>query len=113
MTYDCVTCGGNPCECFSEPMTPGLVERLRGLGKWEVQRRPATATELLAEAADRIEALEVAIVQAREALERADQFITNGIEFGYIRMPDADTPDSAHETPRVIRQALSALDRKG
>jgi hypothetical protein len=40
------------------------------------------------------------------ALSRADQFITNGIELGYIRMPDADTPDSAHHTPGIVRAAL-------
>jgi hypothetical protein len=51
------------------------------------------------EAADRIEALVT-------ALKRADQFVTNGIELGYIRMPDADVPDSAHETPGIIRAAL-------
>src|SRR5438309_136543 len=31
------------------------------------------------------------------ALKAANQFITNGIELGYIRMPDASTPDSAHD----------------
>jgi len=41
-----------------------------------------------------------------EALRRADRFITNGIEFGFIRMPDAGTPDPAHETPGIIRAAL-------
>lgn len=40
------------------------------------------------------------------ALRRADQFITNGIEFGFIRMPDAGTPDPAHETPGIIHAAL-------
>lgn len=40
------------------------------------------------------------------ALRCADQFITNGIEFGFIRMPDASTPDPARETPGIIRSAL-------
>ena len=42
-----------------------------------------------------------------EALKKADQFITNGIELGFIRMPDAETPDSAHETPGIVRAALA------
>lgn len=51
-----------------------------------------------------------ALDEARSALARADQFITNGIALGYIRMPDADTPDSAHQTPGIVRAALSKLD---
>jgi len=43
-----------------------------------------------------------------KALKAARQFITNGIEFGYIRMPDANTPDSAHDTLPLIDAALSA-----
>lgn len=46
----------------------------------------------------------------REALRLADQFITNGIELGYIRMPDADTPDTARDTPRIVREALQETD---
>lgn len=42
------------------------------------------------------------------ACRAADQFIRNGIEFGYIRMPDPDTPDAAHETPEIIRAAIAA-----
>lgn len=42
-----------------------------------------------------------------EALKAARQFIRNGIEFGYIRMPDADTPDSAHGTLPLIDAALA------
>lgn len=52
-----------------------------------------------------------------EALERARQFIRNGIALGFIRMPDADTPDPAHETLPRIDAALStyraALAGKG
>jgi hypothetical protein len=49
------------------------------------------------------------IERLREALVQADQFITNGIEFGFIRMPNADTPDPAHETPGIIRAALAGV----
>lgn len=43
------------------------------------------------------------------ALKRADQFITNGIGLGFIRMPDAGTPDTAHETPAIIRAAVASV----
>lgn len=46
---------------------------------------------------------------ALEALEAAQRFIRNGIELGYIRMPDADTPDPAHRTPDLIDAAIRAL----
>jgi hypothetical protein len=42
-----------------------------------------------------------------KALEGARQFITNGIELGYIRMPDSDTPDPAHQRLPQIEAALS------
>lgn len=42
-----------------------------------------------------------------EALEAADQFIRNGIELGFIRMPDAATPDPALKTPAKIEAALA------
>ena len=52
-----------------------------------------------------------------EALEHARQFIRNGIDLGFIRMPDADAPDPAHETLPKIDAALStyraALAGKG
>lgn len=46
----------------------------------------------------------------REALLRAQAFIRNGIELGFIRMPDKDCPDPAHDTPGIIDSALSAAD---
>ena len=46
----------------------------------------------------------------QEALKAAQRFIRNGIEMGYIRMPDADTPDPAHKTLPMIEAALAALD---
>lgn len=52
-----------------------------------------------------------------EALEHARQFIRNGIDLGFIRMPDADTDDPAHKTLPKIDAALStyraALAGKG
>lgn len=43
-----------------------------------------------------------------EALEHARMFIRNGVELGFIRMPDADTPDPAHDTLPKIDAALAA-----
>lgn len=44
-----------------------------------------------------------------DALHAAQRFIRNGVEFGYIRMPDADCPDPAHDTPKKIDAALAML----
>jgi hypothetical protein len=48
-----------------------------------------------------------------EALRAADQFIANGIEFGFIRMPDPGTPDPAHKTHGLIRAALTGSREHG
>jgi hypothetical protein len=53
------------------------------------------------------------IAELVAALKRADEFITNGIELGYIRMPDPETRDAALETPRLIRSALRAASAQG
>lgn len=42
-----------------------------------------------------------------EALRAAREFIANGIDLGFIRMPDADTPDPAHKTLPMIDAALA------
>ena len=42
-----------------------------------------------------------------EALRNARSFIKNGVDLGYIRMPDADCPDSAHNTLPAIEAALA------
>lgn len=41
------------------------------------------------------------------ALLDAQSFIRNGIALGFIRMPDKDCPDPAHETPKVIAAAIA------
>lgn len=46
--------------------------------------------------------------QMAEALELAKKFIQNGVELGYIQMPDPETPDPAHETLPKIIAALEA-----
>lgn len=47
-----------------------------------------------------------------DACKRAEQFIANGIEFGFIRLPDAGTPDPAHDTLPAIRAALAKAGRQ-
>lgn len=44
-----------------------------------------------------------------QAINKAIEFIENGIEFGYIRMPDAGFQDSAHQTLPLLKSALEAM----
>jgi hypothetical protein len=41
-----------------------------------------------------------------EACKAAYMFIKNGIDFGFIRMPDDDCPDPAKDVPGIIDAAL-------
>jgi len=43
----------------------------------------------------RFEACRSRLTEAEGLLRNAREFIVNGVEFGYIRMPDEDTPDMA------------------
>ena len=80
-----------------------LVERLHLMFPRSVFSERADRMEAAAE----ITRLRAEVARLREALARADDFITNGIAFGFIRMPDAGTPDPAHETPGIVRAALA------
>ncbi len=51
-----------------------------------------------------------ALEEIKKALAAAEQFIVNGVELGYIRMPAPQTPDSAHDTLPMIRRAQTALE---
>lgn len=59
---------------------------------------------------ERLRSGESVNVELLAACKKANEFITNGIAFGYIRMPDADTLDSAHETPSIIRDAIARAE---
>jgi len=48
-----------------------------------------------------------------KALEAARQFIENGIELGFIRMPDEYSTDSALDTLPMIKKALSTIKKEG
>ena len=55
---------------------------------------------------DRIRRLEASNAELLDVLEVAQQFILNGIQYGYINMPDKDCGDSAIETPAKIEAAI-------
>lgn len=73
------------------------IARLREIGHG-LRSRLIAARGLSNARADRIETLE-------GALRVAERFIVNGVELGFIRMPETAT-DPAHETLPTIRQAL-------
>lgn len=65
---------------------------------------------MLDDAADKVLAIvtpPATVAALVEALEAADQFIRNGIELGFIRMPSPSTPDPAHGTPDKVAAALA------
>ncbi len=45
------------------------------------------------------------------ACRAAEQFIRNGVEYGYIRMPDKDTPDKAHDTLPTLEAAIAKAEK--
>lgn len=51
--------------------------------------------------------LELVAKQMREALWHAKGFISNGIELGFIRMPDEGCPDPAKLVPGIVNAALA------
>lgn len=54
----------------------------------------------------RIYQLEQQLADQLELLRMAREFVVNGVEHGYIQMPDADTPDPAHALVPKIDVAL-------
>ena len=57
-----------------------------------------------------VAALRARVAELEAALRTADQFITNGIELGYIRMPSPGGGDPALLSPGIIRAALGGTD---
>lgn len=68
-----------------------------------------TQAETIKDLQQKLLASQASEARLREALKLAEEFISNGIEFDYIRMPDDSLKgiDSAHETPNIIAKALS------
>ena len=50
------------------------------------------------------------VMVEREVLEGVKQFIQNGIELGYIKMPDQRTPDPAHDVLPSVIAALQSVE---
>ena len=62
-----------------------------------------------AEPKEAVANLFVAAPQMLAALKKAQEFIRNGIESGYIRMP-AFEADTAHDTPPMIDAAIAKAE---
>lgn len=76
---------------------------------WGAGHRPPGVPATLRDAATALISAAERAEKLREALQGAERFISNGIELGYIRMPEMKG-DEAHETLPAIRHALEATD---
>ena len=96
--------------------TPGPWIATRILGSWWIEeddlaaffrRRIAIVDDGAGiESPDANARLIAAAPELLAALEEAKQFIQNGIEYGYINMPEKRDHDSATETPGKIEAAI-------
>lgn len=58
-----------------------------------------------------MESLQSECERLRTAAKHAVQFISNGVELGYIKMPDQDTPDPAHNTLLMLKVAIAQQEK--
>lgn len=80
---------------------------------WFVQRGKSGGFVVEAEDAENALAdarLIAAAPEMLEALKRAKQFIQNGVELGFIHMPDRDAQDPAHGTLPMVVAAISKAE---
>jgi hypothetical protein len=63
------------------------------------------------DAFEKLAVYEDTVPEMIEALQRALTFMMNGVDNGYIKMPDVG--DSALETPNIIRRALAKAQELG
>lgn len=91
---------GTPIELKNGVVNESQSARIRELEQKEQGLEKAFSPLLKAN-----EELENRIRELEEALENADRFIRNGVEFGYIELPAAGDP--AHNTLDRIKQALN------
>lgn len=107
-------------KCCPELTRKARTESIRGT-PWEVmgwmhilcsyaQAANRTYVHIAVEQEKRAVEAEALNAEMLAALKRAEQFISNGVEFGYVTMPDADTPDPAHETLPLIRCAIARAE---
>jgi len=54
----------------------------------------------------------IAAPEMLKVLERVDKFITNGVENGYIYLPDKILNDPATETPELVRKVIAKAEGK-
>ena len=71
--------------------------------------RDASTDARVAQADARVGLTATQLATIRLGLTAAKHFIANGIELGFIRMPDANCPDPAHDTPKLVDEALALL----
>jgi hypothetical protein len=64
--------------------------------------------QIIAKQNDELVDLRARLAERDALLKLARQFVVNGVDLGYIRMPDCDTPDPAHDLLPMIDAALSA-----
>lgn len=77
----------------------------------ETLERVSEKNQRINELGDELTKLRELNAQLLAALKTSRQFIENGIEYGYIQMPDADTPDTAHQTLPLIEAAILAATK--
>lgn len=73
----------------------------------ELSTTPQPAASGEQAARERIADLQALGLEMLAALRAARGFIRNGVDLGFIRMPDADTPDPAHQALPMIEAAIA------
>lgn len=86
---------------FPDHSDAEIASRVRMLRRNDLMHEPVVTA-----ARDRICRLLVQNEAMLAALHKAREFIVNGADLGFIRMPDASTPDAAHETLPAIKAAI-------
>ncbi|MFK4075163.1 hypothetical protein ACI2KX_15765 [Ectopseudomonas khazarica] len=99
--------------CYNAPRGTTLSESDKGELVMAAEHNAAidTLRNQVAKSRAEIAKLQQEQAELQEALEHARLFIRNGIELGFIRMPDADTPDPAHDTLPKIEKALATCSQ--
>jgi hypothetical protein len=54
----------------------------------------------------------IAAPEMLKVLKRVDKFMTNGIECGYIYIPEKILDDPATETPELVRKVIAKAEGK-
>ena len=101
------------CDCFFETATvrEWAAQLMEGKpyvpGPGDAELPVLAAATAAQQAQERIADLQALGLDMLAALRAARGFIVNGVELGFIRMPDADTPDTAHNTLPMIEAAIA------